>query len=161
MIISNQYYTLIGSLPALPRHFADVDKVNKGNVKARLKEIDGDPEATEEADALSRWLTLSTTETAKKRAIKKAELHLDAKALAKYPTLNEDDVRRLVVEAKWLAFLSSAVHGEMDRVSRALAQSAMILAERYETPLPQVRDKVDDFERRVGGHLKKMGFSWM
>ena len=33
-------------------------------------------------------------------------------------------------------------------------------AERYETPLPQVIDRVTEMESKVNCHLKKMGFSW-
>ena len=46
----------------------------------------------------------------------------------------------------------------MDRISQALTQRVKELAERYETPLPQLADKVSEWERKVNGHLAKMGF---
>ena len=43
-----------------------------------------------------------------------------------------------MVDDKWLAALDAAIHGEMDRISQALTQRVKELAERYETPLPQM-----------------------
>ena len=63
-----------------------------------------------------------------------------------------------MVDDKWLAALGEAVHGEMDRVSQALTQRVKELAQRYETPLPLVTEKVKALEARVSGHLKRMGF---
>ena len=118
--------------------FADLDKVNKANVAARLKEIAGDKEAKDEVAVLNDWLKLNSEETDLKKRLKKAEAALDAKAYAKYPKLTEADIKTLVVEDKWLAALDAAVHGEMDRVSQQLTQRVKELAECYESPLPQM-----------------------
>jgi len=64
------------------------------------------------------------------------------------------------VDDKWLAALDAAIHGEMDRISQALTQRVKELAERYETPLPQMVSRVADLEDKVDGHLKRMGFAW-
>ena len=52
-----------------------------------------------------------------------------------------------MVDDKWLAALDAAIHGEMDRVSQQLTQRVKELAERYETPLPQMVEPRD----RAGG----------
>ena len=140
--------------------YAELDKVNKANVTARLKEIKGDKEAKEEAAALNAWLKLCTQEADLKKAIKEAEAALDALCLAKYPKLIEAEIKTLVVEDKWLTAISSAIHGEMDRISQALTQRVKELAERYETPLPQAVNRVATLEQAVYAHLKRMGFSW-
>ncbi len=139
--------------------FSELDKVNKANVTARLKEIKGDKEAKEEADALNAWLKLSTQEADLKKALKEAEAALDTLAYAKYPKLTEDEIKTLVVEDKWLATISAAIHGEMDRISQALTQRVKELAERYETPLPQITENAAELEQRVSMHLKRMGFN--
>lgn len=138
--------------------FAELDKVNKANVTARLKEIKGDKEAKEEANVLNAWLKLSTQEADLKKAVKEAEAALDALAYAKYPRLSEAEIKTLVVEDKWLATISSAIHGEMDRISQALTQRVKELAERYETPLPKLADNVVNLSAKVEAHLRKMGF---
>jgi type I restriction enzyme M protein len=140
--------------------FADLEKVNRATVGARLKEIQGDKDAKDEAAVLSDWLKLNSEEADLKRRIKVAEAALDAKAYAKYPTLTESDIKSLVVDDKWLAALDAAIHGEIDRVSQQLTQRLKELAERYETPMPQMVARVTDLESRANCHLKKMGFSW-
>jgi type I restriction enzyme M protein len=140
--------------------FSELDKVNKGNVTARLKEIKGDKEAKDETDVLNEWLKLANEEAEIKRALKEAEADLDAKAYAKYPKLSEADIKTLVVDDKWLAALDAAIHGEMDRISQALTQRVKELAERYETPMPQMVSRVAELERKVNHHLERMGFSW-
>jgi type I restriction enzyme M protein len=140
--------------------FSELDKVNKANVTARLVEIRGDNEAKEEAAALTAWLKLANDEAEHKKRLKEAETDLDIKALAKYPTLTEAEIKTLVVQDKWLAALAIAVHGELDRASRALTQRVKELVERYETPLPQAASKVAELEQAVNRHLVRMGFSW-
>ena len=140
--------------------FAELDKVNKANVTARLKEIKGDAEAEDEAATLSHWLKLNANITGLKKSIKEAEADLDAKAYAHYPTLSESEVKELVVDDKWLATLDASVHSEMDRVSQQLTQRVKELAERYETPLPQMSNRVAELEDKVNTHLERMGFSW-
>ena len=102
--------------------FADLDKVSKGTVAARLKEIQGDENANDEAAVLSDWLKLNADESDLKKRLKESEAALDAKAYAKYPKLTESDIKALVVDDKWLAALDAAIHGEMDRVSQQLTQ---------------------------------------
>ncbi|MBK9446215.1 MAG: SAM-dependent DNA methyltransferase [Betaproteobacteria bacterium] len=138
--------------------FSELDKVNKANVTARLKEIKGDKDAKDEAAALNAWLKLCTQEADLKKAVKELDAELDALAYAKYPKLSEADIKTLVVEDKWLAAIAADIHSEMDRISQALTQRVKELAERYETPLPTLTGKVADLSAKVAAHLKKMGF---
>ena len=140
--------------------FAELDKVNKANVAARLKEIKGDKEAKEEITILNQWLKLNGEEADLKKRIKTAEAALDAKAHDQYPKLDKDEIKTLVVNDKWLAALEIAIHGEMDRVSQRLSQRVKELAERYETPLPRMVQSVAELEAKVNAHLQKMGFAW-
>ena len=140
--------------------FAELDKVNKANVAARLKEIKGDNEAKDEAAALNDWLKVNADEADLKKRLKEAAVALDAQAYAHYPKLTEAEVKTLVVDDKWLAALDVAIHGEMDRVSQALTQRVKELAERYETPLPRMVGRVTELEAKVNCHLERMGFAW-
>ena len=140
--------------------FAELDKVNKAHVTARLKEIKGDKDAKDETAVLNDWLKLNGEEAALKKRLKQAEAALDAQAYARYPKLIEAEIKTLVVDDKWLAAIDTAVHGEMDRVSRQLTQRVKELAERYETPAPRLTDRVAELEAKVDRHLERMGFSW-
>ena len=140
--------------------FTELDKVNKANAASRLKEIEGDKDAKDEAAVLSDWLKLNSEEADLKKRLKEAEAALDAQAYAKYPKLTEAEIKVLVVDDKWLAALDRDIHSEMDRISQALTQRVKELAERYETPLPQMVSRVAELEAKVNRHLKRMGFSW-
>ncbi|MDD2465744.1 MAG: type I restriction-modification system subunit M [Desulfobulbus sp.] len=140
--------------------FAELDKVNKAGVAARLKAIKGDRSAQDEAAVLNAWLTLCNQEALLKKSLKEAEAALDALAYGQYPRLSESEIKTLVVDDKWLTVIASAIHGEMDRISQALTQRVKELAERYETPLPQAASRVAELEEKVNAHLKRMGFSW-
>ena len=107
---------------------------------------------------MKQWLKHSAKEAQLKKQIKDAEAELDAAAYAKYSELTEDEVQRLVIDDKWLTRLDADVHGEMDRISQSLTQRVKELAERYETPLPQLSERVADLEEKVNGHLERMGF---
>jgi type I restriction enzyme M protein len=140
--------------------FSELEKVNKASVTARLRDLkfEHSESVAEEKAVLEKYLTLSNQQADLKRTLKDAEDKLDALAYAKYPTLTEADIKTLVVCDKWLAALDAAIHGEMDRISQALTQRVKELAERYETPLPQMTSRVAELEQKVNAHLEKMGF---
>ena len=140
--------------------FAELDKVNKANVTTRLKEIKGEEDAQDEAAVLNDWLRLNVDEADLKKRLKAAESDLDTKAYAHYPKLTETEIKTLLVDDKWLAALDAVIQGEMDRVSQQLTQRVKELAERYETPLPQMAVRVGELEAKVKGHLERMGFAW-
>jgi len=142
--------------------FSGYDKINKAAVEDRVKEIgrEADADAAEELTVLKRWLALAADEAKGKKKLKAAEVALDTAAKAMYPKLSTAEVQSLVVDEKWLAALRAAIHGEMERVSQRLTQRVKELAERYETPLPQLAERAAGLEARVKDHLRKMGFAW-
>ncbi len=141
-------------------YFAELDKVNKANVTARLRELRGEKDVDDEKAVLESWLSLAAEEAERKRAAKEAEAELDEKAYLQYPKLRPADIKSLVVEDKWLAALGEAIHGEMDRISQALTQRVKELVDRYEKPVQEIADRVAELEKKVNGHLERMGFSW-
>lgn len=176
---------------------AELEKVNKANVTARIKELQAElklklgnlkakdikrndsssprpasgrgaggeglePEndAQTELALLEQWLDLNTKEADLKKQVKELESALDAKALAQYAKLSEADVKKLVVDDKWLATIDTDIHGEMDRISQTLTQRVKELAERYDKPLPVLAEQAETMESKVRGHLERMGFLW-
>ena len=140
--------------------FAELDKVNKANVIARLKVIKGEKDMKDEAAALNDWLKVNNEESDLKKRLKEAEATLDGQAYALYPKLTGSEIKALVVDEKWLASMDAATHGEMDRVSQQLTQRAKELADRYEIPLPKMLGRVTELEAKVNHHLETMGFEW-
>lgn len=143
--------------------FAELEKVNKGNITARLKEfkkIEDDPESEIEEKILKQYLKLLNKEAETKKAIKAAEVALDTALLEFYPTLTEEQIKQLVVDDKWMDTIRNDIHSEMDRISQGLTQRIKELAERYEMPMPELTQQVADLENTVNSHLEKMGFVW-
>lgn len=109
---------------------------------------------------LNEYLETSEQITALKKAVKEADAALDALAYAKYPALTEDEIKSLVVDDKWLSEIDRRIHAEMDRISHALTSRVSGLADRYDTPLPRIAERVDELEAKVNQHLNRMGFAW-
>jgi type I restriction enzyme M protein len=165
--------------------FSELDKVNRANVMARLKELEAEQQAVtspgrarstttvamaaeptspfgeiSETEALKAWLGFSDQESGLKKRLKEAEADLDSKALAQFPKLTEGELKGLALDDKWLGALGARAQGEVDRVSQSFAQRVHELAERYETPIPALSARSSELESAVSGHLRRMGFAW-
>lgn len=138
----------------------DKQRIPAKAVKARLKEIGSDPVYADERAVLEAYGNLLEQQADAKAKRKAAQEDMDKKIDAKYPKLTETEIKALVVNDKWMARLSAAVQGELDRVSQTLAGRIRELAERYAAPLPMLTDEVETLAGRVQEHLKKMGASW-
>ena len=139
---------------------SDKGKISKGEVQKRIKEIKDDPDFADELVVLQAYLSLLDQETDTGRKIKQAQKVLNAKVTAKYPALSEEEVKRLVVEDKWLAFLREEIDSEVEKTSHKLTQRVKELAERYSCPLPELEKETETLGARVEEHLNKMGFRW-
>ncbi|WP_137895150.1 type I restriction-modification system subunit M [Ramlibacter sp. 2FC] len=138
-------------------------KLTKASVKTRLQAAEeGGIDVAEpgEIALLRQCLTLIDQEAAAGRKVKDAQKALDARVAVRYAELTPTEIQTLVVDDKWLAALTAAVQGELDRVSQALTARIRQLAERYATPLPALLDEVETLAARVDEHLKSMGFAW-
>ena len=133
-----------------------LDKIAKAEVSARLRDIKGDKEATDEATILQQWLKLNSEEAELRRGIREADAVLDKLAHDKYPELTKVETQTLVVDDKWLAEIAAAVQGELDSVSHTLTGRVRLLADRYAAPLAQIVDEVAALAARVDMHLNKM-----
>jgi type I restriction enzyme M protein len=144
--------------------FGSLDKINNANVAARVKEISRSALAPgsdddDELKVLKQWQKLYDTIAKTKKQIKDAETELDKLAHDKYPQLTEDEIKKLVVEDKWMTTIALEIQGEMDRISGSLAARVKELAERYDAPVTTLTSRVGELEAKVNEHLRKMGFT--
>jgi len=137
----------------------DKGKLTAASIRTRQKDIMADPDGAEERALLNECRALMDEVAAAGKKAKDARKALEIRVAARYGVLDEDAVKALVVDDKWLARLAADVHGEMDRVSRALTERITTLAERYAVSLPALTHEVDDLTCRVDAHLKAMGFA--
>ena len=139
---------------------SEAGKINKKDLSNRIKEIRGNSEFDEEFKVLDKYSKLLYNEKEISDMISELEMGLDKKVLAQYSKLNENEIKTLVVEDKWILSLYTSVKSEMERVSQKLAGRIKELAERYETPLPKLTKEVEESSKKVDKHLEKMGFRW-
>jgi type I restriction enzyme M protein len=140
--------------------FSELDKVNKVNIQARIRELKGETDVVEELEVLKKYLVLLEKYSAITKQIKDAETTLDTKLYKIYPTLTGEEIKSLVVNDKWINTIETTIKGEIDAISNSLARRIKELAERYESPLPNIEIEVSNFESKVSTHLMKMGFLW-
>jgi type I restriction enzyme M protein len=164
--------------------FVAFEKVNKASVQKRVKELEKAETKTErnmvaekkvkyktkaiaevqeletEIEVLTKYLDLIEAESNAKKKYYQGIEALDLKALARYKTLTEPEIKSLVVDDKWMTVIEKHIKTEMQRVSQALTHRIKELAERYETPLPKLSYEVSEMEEKVKANLKKMGFLW-
>ena len=155
--------------------FADMEKINKAEVKAKQKELMDENKvyslaaepiplygegSLSEEEVLEKWQELSEEEARLKKEIKEAEAILDRKAFEHYARLSEEATKTLVVDDKWMATLETSIRNEMDNISHRLTQRIKELAERYDAPLPEINREVDALTIKVDNHLRNMKFTW-
>ncbi|GAB4020526.1 hypothetical protein GCM10028808_61950 [Spirosoma migulaei] len=142
----------------------DKGKISKAAIQKRYKELtslfSNDDDAADELAMLKRYKQLMDDEADTKAAIRKAHDALETSVIAQYTKLTIDDIKAAVVEAKWMAALEQRIRTEMDNISHRLTQRINELADRYETPLPQLENDVDVLTTNVENHLKQMNFTW-
>ncbi len=128
-------------------------------IKAAMNS-DPDNEIYADLSVISRYLDLIQEESGIKAKRKQTETDLDLAAYKKYSELTVEEIKVLVVEDKWMTTVGDRIEGRMGRISDSLSERVQMLAERYETPLPDISARVANLESRVDQHLKRMGFSW-
>jgi type I restriction enzyme M protein len=134
----------------------DKGKVTKASLSARMKDIKGDPEYTDEWNLLELYQSDLEQEARLKTAIKEAQATLDRNVIARYPKLGTDEIKTLVIDDKWLAAIQSAIQGEIDAISQGLTQRIKELAERYEFTLPALDREVQGLTEKVNAHIGKL-----
>lgn len=139
----------------------DKQKISKKNLQIAIKDIGKrTADNADEYDMLHKYKKLMEEEAEVKTKIKAALAELEKKVIAQYPKLTINEIKTIVVEKKWMSEMEHRIRIEMDNISHRLTQRIKELAERYETPLPQLGKNVDELTAKVESHLRKMNFKW-
>lgn len=146
----------------------DKGKISKGNLTKAMKELSSlfggkktaDEDNADEWEMLNNYKKLMDKEADTNSKIKTAKYELERKVIEQYPQLSIEEIKHIVIEKKWLFEIENRIKTEMDNISHRLTQRIKELAERYETPLPQLIDEVGELTAKVDEHLRKMNFVW-
>lgn len=139
--------------------FADLEKVNATEVGKLIKDKTRAWSGAE-MSVLKEYIAQADAIKKANAEIKKLNAELEAKVLAKYPTLTEADVKQLVIYRKWQGALAQALTQEQEKISQNLTGRIKALAERYAVTLPSLEAEVLEASNKVLSHLKQMGLSW-
>ncbi len=139
----------------------DKGAVTKASAKARLKDIEFEPDSKDEYEILSSCLDLIEAESESGKAVKDAQVKLDEKVLKQYGKLSEAEIKTLVVDDKWFTTIKNAMEGEVQRLTQGLTDRLKELDERYAQPLPELEQTVGELSAKVERHLKQMGLVWV
>ena len=138
----------------------DKGKLTKATVAKRMKEIKGDKsekDAYELLQVIEKHFDQTATLT---KSIKEKTKQLDDACMKQYDKLTEKDVKRLVIEMKWMSTLQTNINGEIDAISQRLTARIKELGERYGETLGDIDSSVKELEDKVNAHLKRMGLVW-
>ncbi len=139
----------------------DKGKISKSNLDKAIKALGKkDTDNAEEYDMLIKYKELMEDEKKTRDEIRSAKAALEKNVIAQYPELSIDEIKDIVVEKKWMYSFGNKVKTEMDNISHRLTQRIKELAERYETPLPEMNSEIDKSTAKVEAHLKQMDFVW-
>jgi type I restriction enzyme M protein len=109
---------------------------------------------------VNKWLELNKPISPLKKQIKQQEEELDTALKPKYLQLTVDEIKRLVINDKWLADLDANIETAINRIAEDLATRVNELHNRYAEPLPQLEAQVSKLSQQVTAHLQQMGVVW-
>ena len=109
---------------------------------------------------LKEYNDLITLEDAAKNALSEASDDMNRKLLSKYETLNESEIREILVNSKWIASVSSILAQELEIVISKLSERLSELSSRYLVPLPVIQAEREAYSEKVQSHLTNMGVKW-
>ena len=138
--------------------FSDFEKINKATVKSCIKDIQDNEGQADDLAVLKDWMRYFEKEAHLKKEIQQLERDLDKAIYEKHSFLKEDEVKDIVIKEKWLKSIQQSLQGVLDQVGQKLSERIKQLHERYEDALPEQSKRVSGLEKKVTGHLKKMGF---
>lgn len=137
----------------------DDDKITKALTSARLKAAKREGSDPEEVKALEHLSILYNAEAAARKAAKDAQAALDIATLKKYDDLGEEDIKQLLLEAKWNTTVRRRVASEVNALTLALVARIRELGERYRETVDDLDLQLTNLEIRVSQRLLDMGIN--
>lgn len=136
------------------------NKISKGNLTKRIKEIKGNKDYVEELEILNKYLKLVENGAKLDKEMKEVKEALDKKVIEKYGKLTVDEIKEIVISDKWVSVLSDDLEEIVDNITQSLSGAIITLAKRYDCKLSEIEREVKELEMSVEEHLKRMGFEW-
>jgi type I restriction-modification enzyme subunit M len=132
----------------------------KGKLSAKLLKTALEENDIEEGERaiLQTAQTLMTQEKTAKDAVKTLSEALNLAIFKQFGQLSEEEIKQLVVHDKWLATLQSHIENRLENSIQQLISRLNTLENRYRSPMAELAQEVEIWQRKVDAHLKNMGF---
>ncbi len=115
-------------------------------------------EYREDITIVLKYIDLQEKQSLAKNKIKTAQETLDLAVFKQFAQLTEDEIQNLTVKDKWLATLISLIENRLENAIQQLISRVNILEDRYRSPMAELAQEVEIWQRKVDAHLKNMGF---
>lgn len=132
----------------------------KGKLSAKLLKTALEENDIEEGERaiLQTAQTLMTQEKTAKDAVKTLSEALNLAIFKQFGQLSEEEIKQLVVKDKWLATLQSRIENHLENAIQQLISRLNTLEDRYRSPMAELAQEVEIWQRKVDAHLRNMGF---
>lgn len=139
--------------------FDSLSDLSVSAIKYRLKEVVNYAALPDDTIKLyKQYIDLNKELVDAKTDVKRKISKLTKLVVAKYPTLQESEIKDMVVNDKWhTAIVGGAISAAFD-VTMDIEQQVTTLVDRYARRLSDIELSVRGFEEKVNAHLAKMGF---
>jgi len=135
-------------------------KLTAKGVRDRLRAIKEEADTDEERTVLTAYQALLDKESAAAKRVKDVTRALYTKVEAKYSRLGVAEMKKLIIEDKWLMKLGVDVGSELGSTSQPISGRIGELATRYAKPLSELTLDLEYFSGRVSEHLSTMAARW-
>lgn len=114
----------------------------------------------EELKALKLYEELAEKEETEKESRKNKEAELLDLIVKKYSSLNDSEIKAILIESKWLEAIREVVENELESTILKLSTRLRDLNDRYLIPLPQIEKEREELTKKVKALIEKMGVKW-
>lgn len=141
--------------------FFDKQKFSKANLKKAL--AIAEKEKRDYMQAIiphwKDWLKIDDSAAKIKKEINALIKQLTTAVMEKFAELTEADVKRLVVEKKWIPAIIDLCNSKMQDSLQAAVNDIVATHDRYENTLPELEKALDEDRAKVQKWLEKMGYT--
>ncbi len=109
---------------------------------------------------LNQYKALIEKEDLIRDAKKQLDDELTTKVIQKYKEIDEETVKNLIIEDKWIEGLTIVVYSQLDLIIDLFTTRLIELEERYKNSLPSIEKKSKELSKKVQKHLEDMGVQW-
>ena len=135
----------------------DAGKVNKRQLSARMKEIEGEADFADELAVLRQCAELVEKLDKTKKQIKACQAVLNEELIAKFKHLDEVGVKKLS-QIKWESALINTFEVIRLQIAQTLANRISVLGIRYDHVLSEIEAQMETLSSTLILHLRDMGY---